>query len=41
VGESKFFTGRFFDGGIDEVAIWNRALRASEVAAIYGSIHVH
>jgi hypothetical protein len=37
VGESKVFTGRFFDGSIDEVAIWNRALRASEVAAIYAS----
>jgi len=41
VGESKFFTGRFFDGGIDEVAVWNRALRASEVAAIYGSRLAH
>jgi MSHA biogenesis protein MshQ len=37
VGESKVFTGRYFDGGIDEVALWNRALSASEVAAIYAS----
>jgi hypothetical protein len=41
VGESKVFTGRFFHGGIDEVAIWNRALRASEVAALYWSTQPH
>jgi hypothetical protein len=41
VGESKVFTGRFFDGSIDEVAVWNRALRASEVASIFTSTHVH
>jgi hypothetical protein len=37
VGASKVFSGRYFDGGIDEVAIWNRALSASEVATIYDS----
>jgi len=26
IGESPVFTGRFFPGGIDEVAIWDRAL---------------
>jgi hypothetical protein len=41
VGESKVFTGRFFHGSIDEVAIWNRALRASEVAALYASTQPH
>lgn len=41
VGESKVFTGRFFHGSIDEVAIWNRALRASEVAALYASTKTH
>ena len=35
IGESPVFTGRFFDGGIDEVALWNRALSAADVAAIY------
>ena len=35
IGESPVFTGRFFDGGIDEVAIWDRALSAAEVASIY------
>jgi hypothetical protein len=41
VGESKVFTGRFFHGSIDEVAIWNRALRASEVASMYASTKTH
>jgi Concanavalin A-like lectin/glucanases superfamily len=35
IGESTVFTGRFFKGSIDQVALWNRALKASEVAAIY------
>jgi len=37
IGESPVFTGRFFKGGIQEVALWNRALKATEVAAIYGA----
>jgi hypothetical protein len=37
IGESTVFRGRFFKGGIQEVALWNRALRASEVAAIYAA----
>jgi hypothetical protein len=35
IGESPVFTGRFFDGGIDEVAIWDRALSPADIAAIY------
>ena len=37
IGESPVFTGRFFKGGIEEVALWNRALKATEVAAIYAA----
>jgi concanavalin A-like lectin/glucanase superfamily protein len=40
-GASKVFSGRYFDGSIDEVAVWNRALSAAEVVAIYGSTHAH
>jgi hypothetical protein len=35
IGESIVFTGRFFHGGIQDVALWNRALKSNEVAAIY------
>jgi Concanavalin A-like lectin/glucanases superfamily len=37
IGESSFFTGRHFNGAIDEVAVWNYALTANQVAAIYSS----
>jgi len=37
IGASTIFGGRFFKGGIDEVGLWNRALQASEVAAIYAA----
>lgn len=37
IGESPVFTGRFFQGGIDEVALWDRALTAAEVSALYQS----
>ncbi len=37
IGESPVFTGRFFHGGIEEVALWNRALKPSEAAAIYAT----
>jgi hypothetical protein len=37
IGASTIFGGRFFKGGIDEVGLWNRALQASEVAAIYSA----
>jgi hypothetical protein len=35
IGASTIFGGRFFKGGIDEVALWSRALTVAEVAAIY------
>ena len=35
IGESLVFTGRFFQGGIDDVAVWNRALSGTEIAAMY------
>ena len=35
IGASSVFSGRFFHGSIDNVALWNRALKASEVTAIY------
>jgi hypothetical protein len=37
VGASTVFSGRYFKGGIAETALWNRALRASEVTAIYAT----
>jgi len=37
IGESKVFTGRFFDGDISDVALWNTALGADTVAQIYAS----
>jgi Concanavalin A-like lectin/glucanases superfamily len=39
IGESTVFRGRFFKGGIQEVALWDRALRADEVASIYAAAH--
>jgi hypothetical protein len=37
IGESTVFTGRFFHGGIEDVALWNRALKPAEVTAIYAA----
>jgi hypothetical protein len=37
LAESSVFTGRFFNGRIDEAALWGRALSASEVANIYAA----
>ena len=37
IGASPVWGGRAFSGGIDEVALWNRALGAKEVAAIYAA----
>jgi hypothetical protein len=37
LGASSVFGGRFFNGGIQEAALWNRALKAAEVAAIYAA----
>jgi hypothetical protein len=37
IGESTVFRGRYFQGGIAEVALWSHALKASEVASIYAA----
>jgi hypothetical protein len=37
IGASAVFSGRFFHGAIDDVALWNRALKPAEVAAIYAA----
>ncbi len=37
IGASTVFGGRHFVGSMDEVALWNRALSAAEVMAIYRS----
>jgi len=37
IGESKVFTGRFFDGDISDVALWDTELSADTVATIYAS----
>ena len=37
IGASTVFSGRFLKGGVEEVALWNRALGAREVAAIYAA----
>jgi hypothetical protein len=37
IGESTVFRGRYFNGAIDDVALWKRALSAAEVSAIYAS----
>jgi hypothetical protein len=35
IGASSVFSGRYFHGGIDEVALWNHALKPTGVADIY------
>jgi hypothetical protein len=37
IGENAQMTGRIFDGLIDEVSLYNRALTASEIQAIYAA----
>ena len=37
IGATPVFSGRFFYGAIDDVALWNRALKATEVGSIYSS----
>jgi hypothetical protein len=37
IGESSVFRGRYFNGGIDEVAVWNTALTAAQVNQIYNA----
>ena len=41
IGESPVFRGRFFNGSMDEVALWDRALSGAEVARLYGSVTVN
>lgn len=40
MGASDVFGGRFFQGRLDEVAVFNRELTSSEVASIYASASV-
>ena len=37
IGESTIFRGRYIRGQMEEVALWNRALRAIEVANLYAA----
>jgi hypothetical protein len=37
IGYTTVFTGRWFSGHIDEVALWDRALSPSVVSAVYSS----
>jgi hypothetical protein len=37
IGYTPVFAGRFFKGGIEEVALWDHALKASDVTAIYAA----
>jgi len=37
IGESSVFTGRHLKGGVQDAALWNRALKATEVSAIYAA----
>jgi len=37
IGNSSVFSNRWFNGGIDEVAVWNYDLSAAQVSSIYAS----
>jgi len=37
IGASPVWTGRNFGGSVDEVAVWERALSASEIAELYAA----
>lgn len=37
VGESTVFRGRYLNASVEEAALWNRALKANEVAALYSA----
>ena len=37
MGESLVFTGRYFDGALDDVAVFNRALSPAEIANLYSA----
>lgn len=40
IGESTVFPGRWFDGGIDEVAVYNTQLSSNDIQQIYNSAGV-
>jgi hypothetical protein len=40
IGESTVFKGRFFNGEIDEVAVWDRGLSGADVLNLYNSAHL-
>jgi hypothetical protein len=40
MGESDVFNGRFFDGALDEIAVYNTELTGAQVTAIYSSVGV-
>ena len=37
IGASTVFDGRYLDGSVADAALWNRALKANEVAGIYSA----
>jgi hypothetical protein len=39
IGASTVFGGRFFNGGIEEAALWDRALAGDEVHNIHEATH--
>jgi Concanavalin A-like lectin/glucanases superfamily len=41
IGASTVFGGRFFNGGIEEAVLWNRALTGDEVRNIYEATHTN
>jgi hypothetical protein len=41
IGASTVFGGRWFDGGIEQVALWSRALKSAEVSALYAASGAH
>jgi hypothetical protein len=40
IGESDAYTGRFFEGALDEIAVYNTDLTPAQVTAIYNSVGV-
>jgi len=40
IGASTVFSGRWFKGGIAEVALWDHAVTAAQVTSIYTAAHV-
>src|SRR5262249_6974632 len=37
IGASSVWTGRWFEGGIDEAAVWNKSFTAEQVAGFYSA----